>query len=85
MEQRNATRERDPIWNILREQGRKMPWLARKIGYRYSYVRKVACGDCLPSSEFRSACASALDMPEAVLFVPGNYDRRSTVATAEVA
>jgi transcriptional regulator with XRE-family HTH domain len=71
-----------PIWEVLRGQGRKLPWLARRTRYSYGYVRLIACGAADPSKEFRQACASALDMPESLLFVAENFDSRTAPSSA---
>lgn len=60
---------RDPIWGILKYQGRSMSWLARTTGYAHSYVRKLACGVYRPSSAFRTKASMALMMPESSLFL----------------
>jgi hypothetical protein len=72
---------RDPIWLILREQGRSMVWLARKIGYSHSHTKGVAIGLQPASARFRAACAVALDLPESVLF----FDRSENTRPAAMA
>ena len=72
---------RDPIWAVLEHQGRNLKWLARVTGYKYSYVRALACGVHPPSGEFRRRCAKALDMPESLLFLPAT----STVVAERLA
>jgi hypothetical protein len=59
----------DPIWEILKYQGRSMSWLARTTGYAHSYVRKIKCRFNRPSKKFREKCSAALMMPEASLFL----------------
>lgn len=70
----------DRIWEILEHQGRNKKWLARVTGYSHGYVRLVACGVKPASAEFRRRCASVLDVPESVLFVP-----RTTTVAAKIA
>ena len=61
---------RDPIWAILRAQGRHMGWLAEQLGYSHGFVRLVACGKRPPTAEFQRRCAHALSIPASILFVP---------------
>jgi lambda repressor-like predicted transcriptional regulator len=65
---RAGTFPRQPVFDILREQGRLLTWLARKSGYSHSHVKAVAAGIFPPSAKFRKACADALGLPEADLF-----------------
>lgn len=58
----------DPLWTILRHQGRDMGWLASRTGYSHSHVRAIASGRFKPSADFRSKAAFAMDLPESVLF-----------------
>lgn len=58
----------DPIWAVLREQGRNLKWLARRMGYSHGYVRGVACGMDPVTAAFRQRAANALDLPVGVLF-----------------
>ena len=60
---------RDPIWQILRDQGRNMSWLARQTGYKHGTVRRISCGYLKPSAAFRRKCAIAMSMSERYLFV----------------
>lgn len=68
----------DPVWRILKHQGRGLEWLARKTGYAHLTVRAIACGARRPTAEFRAKCADALDMPEDVLFHGGATPSEST-------
>jgi transcriptional regulator with XRE-family HTH domain len=56
-----------PIWQILREQGRNNVWLAKRTGYRYTYVRQMACGAEPVTAEFRRRAAEVLNVPESIL------------------
>ena len=60
----------DPIWAILRAQGRHMGWLAEQLGYSHGFVRLVACGRRPPTAEFQRRCARVLSIPASILFVP---------------
>lgn len=60
---------RDPIWAVLKHQGRSLKWLARRTGYSYPHVKGVANGQQNVSDEFRRRCAAAMDLPESVLFI----------------
>lgn len=59
----------DPIWGLLREEGRyNLVWLARRVGYSHSHVKAIAAGLEKASPRFRAACALLLGRPEADLF-----------------
>lgn len=60
---------KQPLGDVLREQGRKQTWLGRRIDYSPAHITRVIQGDVPASSEFRRRCAEALDMDEADLFV----------------
>mgnify|MGYP001584447692 FL=1 len=60
----------DPIWAVLREQGRyNLVWLAGRTGYSHSHVKAFASGARRPSARFRAGCARLLGMPEFDLFL----------------
>lgn len=59
----------DPIWRVLRYQGRSTAWLARVTGYAPTYVRKIACGAKRPSQAFKDKACLALGMPVDSLFL----------------
>ena len=62
---------RPAIWNIMEHQGRRLDWLARRLGYTPVYVRGIKCGQFPVTAQFRRRCAEVLDLPEAVLFAEG--------------
>lgn len=57
------------IPEILREQGRRQDWLARRMGYSATYVNKVLHGHYPISNEFVRRAVAALELPADVLFV----------------
>lgn len=73
----------DPIWGILREQGRyNLVWLAGKTGYSHSHVKAIAAGAEKPSPRFRAACAAVLCMTESDLFLSDRLGAVSSDAQA---
>ncbi len=56
------------IWSVMEHQGRTLSWLARRIDYSYAHVKGVHAGIQPASAAFRAACATALDLPESMLF-----------------
>lgn len=79
---------RDPVWDIMDDQGRSLRWLADVTGFSRDHVAHVACGDRPATAAFRAACSRALHIRESLLFLPLNYDGRSdatTVARAQEA
>lgn len=47
------TQEVRPLWReVMREQGRKLPWLARKTGKSESTIDAYAYGKIKPSDEW---------------------------------
>lgn len=62
-------RQSDPIWDILDHQGRRLEWLARRLGYTPVYVRGIKAGQFPVTTEFRRRCANVIDLPESVLFL----------------
>ncbi len=59
------------IHHVMRSQGRRMEWLARKTGFSVYHVSRVANGRLPASRLFRQLAAEAVDMPEDYLF-PGS-------------
>lgn len=76
---------RDPIWSILREQGRyNLVWLAEKTGYSHSHVKALASGRFPAPKAFRERCTALLGIPERHLFdLPGDHQDAPSVDTAE--
>lgn len=56
------------IWRVLRQQGRKDGWLARRTGYSLPHIWNARSGQQRITAEFRAKCAFALDLPESILF-----------------
>ena len=59
---------RQPLFDILDQQGRSMRWLARAAGLSYWTIASVKYGRRHASPEFRTAAARALGLPESALF-----------------
>lgn len=59
-----------PIKEILRRDGRKLCWLAEKVGYNRRYVSAILNDQFNPSPQFKAACARVLGIPEGDLFLP---------------
>lgn len=57
-----------PIWSVLEHQGRSLRWLARRTGYSEDLMTFVKTDRRRATAEFRQRCATALDIPEALLF-----------------
>lgn len=59
-----------PIWAIMREEGRTLRWLAKRIGYQDLHLYAVRAGRRGVSPRLRRACAAALGRPESELWLP---------------
>lgn len=57
-----------PLTEVLAVKERDQSWLARKTRKSPSYVSRVIAGERKPSSEFKTAAAEALGVPESLLF-----------------
>jgi transcriptional regulator with XRE-family HTH domain len=53
---------------IRRLRGHSVTHLARLTGFSHGYVSMVEGGQVRPSARYRSAAASALEVPESILF-----------------
>jgi transcriptional regulator with XRE-family HTH domain len=62
--------ERDPVWDILEQQGRRQVWLAARAHISNSLVTRMKQGTRRATPTVRRRIAAALDLPEAVLFRP---------------
>ena len=62
--------QRDPVWDILEQQGRRQVWLAARAHISQSLVTRLKQGSRRASPVVRTRIAAALDLPESVLFVP---------------
>ncbi len=54
------TSREHPIKGIMRNEGRKLAWLARETGYSNTYVIYALAGRWNPSHAFRQRCAEVL-------------------------
>lgn len=59
---------RDPIWQILADEGRRQSWLAERIGYDQAHISRIKSGLLTATPTFRARCAEALGRPESELF-----------------
>lgn len=61
---------RHPVFALLRDDGRHMGWLARKLEppYSHAHVKAVSAGQWAASPRFRAACAALFGRDEADLF-----------------
>jgi hypothetical protein len=64
--------KRHPVFRLVREDGRSLAWLARKIGYSHGHVRSVASGSWPAVARFRAACVALLGGSEHDLFDHGD-------------
>lgn len=71
-----------PIWRVIEHQGRTLRWLARRTGYSEDLLLSVKAGRRKASSDFRTKCALALDIPEALLFLSGSVTEPTETAVA---
>jgi transcriptional regulator with XRE-family HTH domain len=65
---RGFTIPRQPFGDMIREDGRTIAGVARRLGFDVSYVVRVAQGKVPPTVEFREALSSFLGQPVDVLF-----------------
>lgn len=59
-----------PIWCIMRDEGRSLRWLSKKVDYHEVHLYDVRAGRRRASSLLRQRCATALNRPESELFIP---------------
>ena len=59
-----------PLAAVLERQERSGAWLARKTGKSVSYVARVISGGRRPSADFKAQAATALGVPQSMLFPP---------------
>lgn len=57
-----------PLTEVLASQERDQSWLARKTRKSPSYVSRVITGERKPSDDFKTRAATALGVPESLLF-----------------
>ena len=59
---------RQPVFDVLDEQGRNMRWLSRATGVSYWTIISVKYGRRSAGPEFRRQAARVLGLPESALF-----------------
>ncbi len=59
----------EPIWEIMRDEGRTLRWLARRAGYGEVHLYEVRAGRRHATARLRQACATALGRPASELWL----------------
>lgn len=67
--------KRHPIFRrLMVDEGRRLSWLAARIGYSHQHVKNVSAGSWPASARFRAACAALVGARECDLFEMGGTD-----------
>ena len=69
-----------PIWAIMREEGRTLRWLARRMRYNERHIYSVKSLHRPATAQFRQRAALALGRPESELFTAGETAREEVTA-----
>jgi transcriptional regulator with XRE-family HTH domain len=66
----------DPVWGVLRgEEGRRLSWVARRLGVSYAYVRSLSSGERHPTMRIQQRLSLILGRPISDLFLDGAEHR----------